>query len=112
MPDRPAQSTARVARAIASLLNPVLYPDTGRHLVISQEEVGLLAGVSRAVANQSLKTLAAAGVLRLEYSGLTVVDAGRLRRARAITAKPSHSTVTLLAKFRGLSTSVPRAQAV
>lgn len=77
--DRLRDPVARVARALASLLNPVLYPDAGSHLVISQEEVGLLAGVSRPVANQALKTLAAAGVLRVEYSGLTVVDLDGLR---------------------------------
>ena len=63
--DRLRDPNARVAHALASLLNPVLYPDAGPHLVISQEEVGLLAGISRAVANQSLKTLASAGVLRV-----------------------------------------------
>lgn len=77
--DRLRDPVGRVARALASLLNPVLYPDTGPHLVISQEEVGLLAGVSRAVANQSLKALASTDVLRLEYGGLTVKDPERLR---------------------------------
>ncbi len=38
---------ACVAQALAQLFNPDLYPDTGRILAISQEEVGLLAGVSR-----------------------------------------------------------------
>lgn len=77
--DRLRDPISRVARALASILNPVLYPDIGPRLVISQEEVGLLAGVSRAVANQSLKVLAEAGVLRVEYGGLTIVDTGRLR---------------------------------
>lgn len=77
--DRLRDPIARVARALATLLNPVLYPDASPHLVISQEEVGLLAGVSRAVANQSLKTLAGDDVLHLEYGGLTVIDLDRLR---------------------------------
>ncbi|HSV52082.1 MAG TPA: Crp/Fnr family transcriptional regulator [Burkholderiaceae bacterium] len=77
--DRLREPEARVARALASLFNPVLYPDAGAHLVISQEEVGLLAGVSRPVANQSLKALAQDGVLRVEYGGLTVLDLEQLR---------------------------------
>lgn len=77
--DRLRDPEARVARALASMFNPVLYPEAGAHLVISQEEVGLLAGVSRPVANQALKTLASDGVLRVEYGGLTVLDLERLR---------------------------------
>jgi CRP/FNR family transcriptional regulator, cyclic AMP receptor protein len=77
--DRMRDPVARVARALASLMNPVLYPDAGPHLVISQEEVGLLAGVSRPVANQALKALAAGGALRVEYGGLTLVDLEQLR---------------------------------
>lgn len=80
--DRLRDPVARVAGAVASLLNPVLYPDIGSRLVISQEEVGLLAGVSRAVANQSLKALSKAGALRVEHGGLYVADAGRLRDYR------------------------------
>ena len=77
--DRLRDPVARVARALASMFNPVLYPDAGAHLVISQEEVGLLAGVSRPVANQALKALASDAVLRVEYGGLTVLDLERLR---------------------------------
>ena len=41
--------------------------------------MGLLAGVSRPVANQALKALAGDAVLRVEYGGLTVLDLERLR---------------------------------
>ena len=68
-----------VARALASLLNPVLYPEAGMHLVLSQEEVGLLAGVSRGVANRTLKALCAAGALKVEYGSITVMDLDQLR---------------------------------
>jgi len=33
-------ATARLARSIASLFNPILYPDLSRHLEITQEEIG------------------------------------------------------------------------
>ena len=40
--------TARLARSIASLFNPILYPDLSRHLEITQEEeIGALSRASR-----------------------------------------------------------------
>jgi CRP-like cAMP-binding protein len=77
--DRLLDATARLARCVASMFNPILYPRTGTHLTIAQEEVGHLSGLSRQVANRSLKTLEAEGLLRLEYGGLTVLDIERLR---------------------------------
>jgi len=66
--------TARVARALASMMNPVLFPDVGHHLMITQEEIGLLAGLSRPIANQALKKLEQSEILRWEYGGVTVLD--------------------------------------
>jgi CRP/FNR family cyclic AMP-dependent transcriptional regulator len=77
--DRLLDAPARIARAIAWLFNPVLYPETVMHLDISQEEIGLLSGVSRQVANKSLKALEAHGLIRLEHNGVTVLDVDRLR---------------------------------
>jgi CRP-like cAMP-binding protein len=77
--DRSLDGTARVARAIAWLFNPVLYSDKGRHLAISHEEIGLLSGVSRPVAGQSLKRLENEGLIRMEHGSLTIVDLERLR---------------------------------
>ena len=57
---------------IASLFNPILYPDLTRHLEITQEEIGALSGISRQNANQCLKRLEKEGLLRLEYGGVTI----------------------------------------
>ena len=76
---RTLDATARLARSIASLFNPILYPDLTRHLEITQEEIGALTGISRQNANQCLKKLEKEGLLRLEYGGLTIVDLDRLR---------------------------------
>jgi CRP-like cAMP-binding protein len=76
--DRIHDPTARVARNLAWLFNPVLYPDVGSHIEITQEELALLAGVSRQVANRALQQLEGAGLLRLERGGITVVDVGAL----------------------------------
>ena len=69
-----------LARSIASLFNPILYPDLTLHLEITQEEIGALSGMSRQNANQCLKRLETQGLLRLEYGGVTIVDLERLRR--------------------------------
>lgn len=70
---------ARMARTIADLFNPTLYPGNGPRLAISQAELALLVGVSRQRANQSLGTLEQAGLLRVEYGGITVMDPAGLR---------------------------------
>ena len=72
--ERLLEPDARVARSLSLLFNPVLYPGLGRQLQISQEEIGLLCGVSRQRVNQALQVLEKAGVLRVEYGGVTVND--------------------------------------
>jgi CRP/FNR family transcriptional regulator, cyclic AMP receptor protein len=76
---RTLDATARLARCIASLFNPVLYPDLTRYLEITQEEIGALCGISRQNANQCLKRLEKEGLLRLEYGGVAIIDLDRLR---------------------------------
>jgi len=76
---RTLDATGRLARSIASLFNPILYPDLTRHLEITQEEIGALSGISRQNANQCLKRLEKQGLLRLEYGGVTIIDLERLR---------------------------------
>jgi CRP-like cAMP-binding protein len=76
--DRLHDPTARVARNIAWLLNPVLYPGQGDHIEITQEELALLAAVSRQVVSRALKVLEDKGLLRSERGGLTVLDRAQL----------------------------------
>jgi CRP/FNR family transcriptional regulator, cyclic AMP receptor protein len=76
---RTLDATARLARSIASLFNPILYPDLSLYLEITQEEIGALSGISRQNANQCLKRLEKGGLLRLEYGGVTIIDLDSLR---------------------------------
>lgn len=76
---RMLDARARLARSIASLFNPILYPDVTAHLDITQEELGAISGISRQNTNQCLKTLEKEGLLRIEYGGVTIVDLERLR---------------------------------
>lgn len=77
--DRLLDPDARVARALASLYHPYLYPSTGPRLQLSQEELGYLAGASRQRVNQALQVLSAAGLVRVEYGYITVLDLSGLR---------------------------------
>jgi CRP/FNR family transcriptional regulator, cyclic AMP receptor protein len=72
--DRMLDTAGRVARNIAWLFNPVLYPEAATHLDITQEELGLLAGLSRQHTNEALKLLEAKGLLRVERGGISVLD--------------------------------------
>ncbi len=72
--DRILGPKARVARNLSWFFNPVLYPDTGSEIEITQEELGLLAGVSRQIANRSLQELEDEGVLRTEHGRITVIN--------------------------------------
>ncbi len=71
---------ARVARCIAGLFNPILYPGMDARIQVSQEELGHLAGISRQRVNQALHTLQQAGLLRAEYGAIVIEDLDGLRR--------------------------------
>ncbi len=78
--DRLSQSDARVARSLAALFHPLLYPGVGEVLRITQQELGYLVGLGRQRVNRSLLTLQAGGAIRVEYGGVRVLDLERLRR--------------------------------
>jgi len=81
--DRLLDIDARVARCLAALYNPLLYPGTARQLEISQEEVGYLSGASRQRVNQALQVLEREHLLKVEYGGITILDVEGLRHFRA-----------------------------
>lgn len=78
--DRLLGPDARVARCLASLFDPDLYPHTDSLIQLTQDEVALLSGVSRQRANKALHELEAAGLLEIEFKGIRVVDLPGLRR--------------------------------
>ncbi|QDL56656.1 Crp/Fnr family transcriptional regulator [Rhodoferax aquaticus] len=77
--DRLNNPDIRVARSLAALFNPVLYPGVGEVLRITQQELAYLVGLSRQRVNEALTSLAAQGVIRVEYGGLRVLDIAALR---------------------------------
>ena len=77
--DRLNNPDVRVARSLASLFNPVLYPGVGEVLRITQQELAYLVGLSRQRVNEALSALEAQGAIRVEYGGLRVLDIDALR---------------------------------
>jgi CRP-like cAMP-binding protein len=80
--DRMTDPDGRVARSLAALFHPVLYPGVGGLLRITQQELGYLVGLSRQRVNEALRTLQADRVIAVEYGGVRVLDLERLRRYR------------------------------
>ena len=77
--DRLLGPDARVARCLAQLFNPQLYPGPGRKLAISQGEIGYLTGLSRQRVNQALRRLEDGGLLQVDYGAVTVLSLDGLR---------------------------------
>ena len=81
--DRLTHPDERVARNLAALFHPVLYPGVGTLLRITQQELGYLVGLSRQRVNEALRALQAAGVIAVEYGGVRVLDLEALRGYRS-----------------------------
>ena len=78
--DRLLGPDARLARCLAVDVQPASsIRGSRRTLPISQEEIAQLAGLSRQRANQALQRLEQAGLLRIDYGGITVIDLPGLR---------------------------------
>ncbi len=80
--DRLTHPDERVARNLAALFNPVLYPGVGELLRITQQELGYLVGLSRQRVNEALQALQTGRVIQVEYGGVRVLDLEGLRRYR------------------------------
>ena len=78
--DRMSDPDVRVARSLAALFHPVLYPGVGSLLRITQQELGYLIGLSRQRVNQALHALQERALIRIEYGGVRVLDLDGLRR--------------------------------
>jgi CRP/FNR family cyclic AMP-dependent transcriptional regulator len=78
--DRSLDATGKVARNIAWLCNPVLVPKADNNLDITQEEIGLISGVSRQAVNGALQLLEHKKLLRVGHGGITILDLDKLSR--------------------------------
>ncbi len=77
--DRMNNPDLRVARNLAALFNPVLFPGVGDVLRITQQELAYLVGLSRQRVNEALSALEGQRTIRVEYGGLRILDLPALR---------------------------------
>ncbi len=77
--DRMNNPDVRVARSLAALFNPVLYPGVGEVLRITQQELAYLVGLSRQRVNEALTALEAQATIRVEYGGVRILNLEALR---------------------------------
>jgi CRP/FNR family transcriptional regulator, cyclic AMP receptor protein len=80
--DRLSDPDLRVARNLAALFHPSLYPWVGTWLRITQVELGYLVGLSRQRVNKALGVLHVRRLIRIEYGGVRVLDLEALRHYR------------------------------
>jgi CRP-like cAMP-binding protein len=78
--DRASDPDLRVARNLAALFHPTLYPGVGSLLRITQQELAYLVGLSRQRTNLALQRLQDAELIRVEYGGVRVLELEGLRR--------------------------------
>ena len=77
--DRVSPPDARVARTLAWMFNPYLYPGMATDVPLKQSEIAHLAHLSRARTNEALGHLEAAGLIRVGYGHVNVLDLAGLR---------------------------------
>jgi CRP-like cAMP-binding protein len=79
--DRLTNTDSRVARGLAAMFHPVLYPGVGKLLRITQQELGYVVGLSRQRVNEALNALEQRRLIHVEYGGVRVLDLDGLRTA-------------------------------
>jgi CRP-like cAMP-binding protein len=79
--DRLGDTDSRVARGLAAMFHPVLYPGVGTLLRITQQELGYVVGLSRQRVNEALNVLQSRKLIQVEYGGVRVLDLEGLRTA-------------------------------
>jgi len=79
--DRLTNPEIKVARHLAALFNPVLFPGVGEVLRVTQQELAYLAGLSRQRVNEALRRLEDQQLIQIEYGGLRILDMDGLRRS-------------------------------
>lgn len=77
--DRINNPDIRVARSLAALFNPALFPSVGELLQITQQELGYLVGLSRQRVNVALNAIEKLGHIKVSYGTIQVLNLSALR---------------------------------
>jgi CRP-like cAMP-binding protein len=70
-----------VVHCLVEMIDPRFYPSCADNLVMSQDNLARLTGVSRSVVSRVLHQLQREGLLRVDYRSITLLDPEGLRRA-------------------------------
>ena len=89
--DRLDDTDSRVARGLAAMFHPILFPGVGEVLRITQKELGYVVGLSRQRVNEALNALQQRGLIRIEYGGVRVLDLEGLRTAMFVSRESGRS---------------------
>ncbi|MSQ56439.1 MAG: Crp/Fnr family transcriptional regulator [Limnohabitans sp.] len=77
--DRINNPDIRVARSLAALFNPALFPSVGQLLQITQQELAYLVGLSRQRVNVAPNALEKLGNIKVSYGTIQVLNLSALR---------------------------------
>ena len=78
--DRLSEPSLRVSNCLLAMFNPKLYPLTSAEIVLTQEEIGYLSGVTRQKVNRAVRALHELGLVNISYGRVKVMDLAGLRR--------------------------------
>lgn len=76
--ERLEKINARVAKSLALLYNPILYPNAAQKLELTQQEIGYLCGIPRQRINVALNVLEFQGLLEVRYGSVHIIDVEKL----------------------------------
>ena len=77
--DRMSDADARVARSLAALFHPVLYPGVGRCCASRSRSSATSSACRASASTRRCAALQARGLIRVEYGGVRVLDLEQLR---------------------------------
>lgn len=78
--DRLSEPSLRVSNCLLAMFNTKLYPISSAEIVLTQEEIGYLSGVTRQKVNRAVRDLHKLGLVDISYGRVKVVDLDGLRR--------------------------------
>lgn len=97
--ERLESAETRVARSLAWLYNPVLYPGVNQELELTQQEIGYLSGVPRQRVNRALKLMQEQDLVRVRYGAVHINNVAGLMEFR--TEDRARELRGLLVRGRG-----------
>lgn len=78
--DRLSEPCLRVSNCLLAMFNPKLYPLSSAEIMLTQEKIGYLSGMTRQKVNRAVQGLQELGLINVSYGCVKVMDLDGLRR--------------------------------